>query len=227
MRPRTLISVIAALVVCLVVVSFLVGDGPASGASDMLGRLLGFAGGTDPAGRPAAVHHPITRIDVLLRLTVALVLSALIGAEREYHRKPAGLRTNAMVGLSACLMTIAAVLAVDAFPDKNIDPTRIAGQIITGIGFIGAGAILRPSNGGSNIVGLTTAATLWLVSGLGIAVGLGFYAEALVTTILVFVAFFVLNKVVRKIDAYAKKHPPKYAHDVDDAGVVQAEHRER
>ncbi|HTK04996.1 MAG TPA: MgtC/SapB family protein [Candidatus Eisenbacteria bacterium] len=214
MRPRTFLAVLAALLFALVIVSLVAGSGP---VADALHRLLGIFGATDPAGRPANGHSSITRADVFLRLIVALVLSALIGAEREYHRKPAGLRTNAMVGLSACLMTIAAVLAVDAFPDKNIDPTRVAGQIVTGIGFIGAGAILRPTNGNGHIVGLTTAATLWMVCGLGIAVGLGFYAEAIVTTILVFVTFFALNKVVRKIDEYSKRHPPKHTHGVDDA----------
>jgi uncharacterized membrane protein YhiD involved in acid resistance len=217
MRLRTFLAVIAALVFSLAVASFLIGHGPAADASDVFQRLLGYVGATTPAGRPATGHGQISRIDVVFRLTVALVLSALIGAEREYHRKPAGLRTNALVGLSACLMTIAAVLAVDAFPDKNIDPTRVAGQIITGIGFIGAGAILRPMNGGSHIVGLTTAATLWLVCGLGIAIGLGFYAEAFVTTILVFVTFFTLNRLTRKIEDYSRKHPPRYTHGVDDS----------
>jgi uncharacterized membrane protein YhiD involved in acid resistance len=226
MRPRTFLAVTAALVLSLVVVSFLIGNGPATDASDAFHRLVGIFGATRSAGRPSAGHEAVSRIDVFLRLVVALILSALIGAEREYHRKPAGLRTNAIVGLSACLMTVAAVLAVDAFPDKAIDPTRIAGQIITGIGFIGAGAILRPSNGGIHIVGLTTAATLWLVCGLGIAVGLGFYAEAIVTTILVFVTFFTLNKVVRKIDEYSKKHPPKFTHCDDDA-VAQPDNREK
>lgn len=216
MRPRTFLAVTAALVLALVIASYFVDHG-LTDVSNVFHRLTGFVGATQSAGRPAAGHEPISRADVFLRLIVALVLSGLIGAEREYHRKPAGLRTNAIVGLSSCLMTVAAVLAVDAFPDKAIDPTRVAGQIVTGIGFIGAGAILRPTNGGSHIVGLTTAATLWLVCGLGIAVGLGFYAESIVTTILVFVAFFTLNKLVRKIDDYAKKHPPKYAHDVDDA----------
>lgn len=216
MRPRTFFAVTAALVFSLIVASYLIGHGPAADASDVFHRLLDVVGATQAAGRPGAGHEPISRVDVFLRLVVALVLSALIGAEREYHRKPAGLRTNAMVGLSACLMEVASVLAVDAFPDKGIDPTRVAGQIVTGIGFIGAGAILRPSNGGSHIVGLTTAATLWLVCGLGIAVGLGFYAEAIVTTILVFVTFFALNKLVRKIDEYSKLHPPKYTHGDDD-----------
>jgi uncharacterized membrane protein YhiD involved in acid resistance len=227
MRPRTFFLVTFALVLALVVAGSLIGSHePVGGATGMIHRLIGALGASQPAGRPAASgHEHITRIDVFLRLLVALFLSALIGAEREYNDKPAGLRTNAMVGLSACLMTIAGVLAVDAFPDNGIDPIRVPGQIITGIGFIGAGVILRPVNGSNHIVGLTTAGALWLVSGLGIAVGLGFYAEAFVTTILVFVTLFTLNRLVAKIHEYAKKHPPKYNHGVDDR-VGDAEGRD-
>ncbi len=219
MRSRTFFAVTATLVISLVIASCLVGHGdPAGGASDVFHRLIGVIGALHPAGRPGTGgHEPISRIDVFLRLVVALLLSGIIGVEREYHNKPAGLRTNAMVGLSACLMTIAGVLALDAFPDKGIDPTRVPGQIITGIGFLGAGVILRPLDGGNHVVGLTTAAALWLVCGLGISVGLGFYAEAIVTTILVIVTLFVLNIVVRKIHEYAKLHPPSKTHGVDDA----------
>ena len=85
--------------------------------------------------------------------------------------------------------------------------TRIASTIVTGIGFIGAGAILR--GGQSGVIGLTTAATLWMVTGLGIAVGMGFYFEAIVTTGLVFFTFLYLSKIVDMVRLYAKKHPPK------------------
>ncbi len=216
MRPRTFLAVIAVLFLSLMVASCLVGHGPATDASSLLHRLGGLIGATSPAGRPANGQGSISRIDVFLRLLVALTLSTLIGAEREYHGKPAGLRTNAVVGLSACLMTCAAVLIVDVYPTLRIDPTRIVGQIITGIGFIGAGVILRPTNGGNHIVGLTTAATLWLVCGLGITVGLGFYAEAIVTTIMVFVTFYTLNRLTRKIEEYSKKYPPHHSHGVDE-----------
>ncbi len=159
----------------------------------------------------------ITNYDVLIRLLLITLLSGLIGAEREYHAKPAGLRTNIMVGLGSAIMTIAGLRAVELFSNPQmVDPTRIAAQVITGIGFIGAGAILRPGNG--NVVGLTTAATLWVVSGLGIAVVLGFYYEAIVTALLVFFTFRVLNKVVIMIRRHAKIYPPELIHaDEDEA----------
>ncbi len=150
--------------------------------------------------------------DILLRLGTITVISGFIGLEREYHAKPAGLRTNIMVGLGSTLMTLAGIQAVGLFPDaRGLDPTRIAGQVITGIGFIGAGAILRPvGRGNNNVVGLTTAATLWVVSGLGIAVGLGLYLEALVTTLSVFFTFFVLGRMVN----YVRKHSKAYPTDI-------------
>jgi putative Mg2+ transporter-C (MgtC) family protein len=156
--------------------------------------------------------------EMILRLVVITIISSAIGLEREYHHKPAGLRTNVMVGLGSTLMTIASVKAVELFPEiKVVDPTRIAAQIITGIGFIGAGAILRPlSQTNMNVVGLTTAATLWVVCGLGLAVGMGFYAEALVTTILVFFTFMGLSKVVNKLREYTHLHPPKSVAEDED-----------
>lgn len=123
--------------------------------------------------------------------------------------KPAGLRTNIVVGLASTLMTLASIRALELFPHVNgFDPTRIASTIVTGIGFIGAGAILQ-SRGTNKVVGLTTAATLWLVTGLGISVGMGFYFESIVTTGLVFFTFIYLSKVVDMVRLYAKKNPPK------------------
>ncbi len=158
----------------------------------------------------------ITNSEAFTRLMLITMISALIGVEREYHHKPAGLRTNVMVGLGSTLMTIASVRVLEISPViQGIDPARIAAQIVTGIGFIGAGAILRPSNGKGNVVGLTTAATLWVVAGLGIAVGMGFYFEAIVTTLFVFFTFLVLSKLVARVRVYTKSHPPKYEHDED------------
>lgn len=146
--------------------------------------------------------------EIFIRLVVITFLSGLIGIEREYHGKPAGLRTNVMVGLGAAVMTLASIRALDLFPEvRALDPTRISAQIVTGIGFIGAGAILRPGKG--HVVGLTTAATLWVVAGLGIAVGMGLYLEAVLTTSLVFFTFFFLTKVVNVVREYAKMYPPK------------------
>ena len=154
----------------------------------------------------------LTQLDILYRLTTILALSGLIGLEREYHGKPAGLRTNIMVGLGSTLMTMAGVQAANLVPGVTADPTRIAAQVITGIGFIGAGAILRPTDGrnNGNVVGLTTAATLWVVSGLGIAVGMGLYYESVVTTLMVFFTFSVLGRLV----VYVRKHSKVYTGDL-------------
>lgn len=158
----------------------------------------------------------VSNAEIVVRLLVITLVAGLIGLEREYYGKPAGLRTNIMVGLGATLMTIASIRSLELFPDlKALDPTRIAAQIITGIGFIGAGAILRPSNS-SSVIGLTTAATLWVVCGMGIAVGMGFYFETLVTTILVFFTFVVLAAPVRWIREYSRKNPPHRYSEHDD-----------
>jgi len=158
----------------------------------------------------------IPNMEILYRLVAITGISGLIGIEREYHAKPAGLRTNVMVGLASTIMTIAGIRALDLYVGAPIDPTRIAGQIITGVGFIGAGAILRP--GKSNVIGLTTAATLFVVSGLGIAVGMGLYYEALVTTALVFFTFFGLGKLVRFVRRHSHLYPTEqsaFEHDED------------
>ena len=155
--------------------------------------------------------------EIVIRLLTVTLVSGLIGLEREYHNKPAGLRTNIMVGLGSTLLTIASVRSLELFPEiKSLDPTRIAAQIITGIGFIGAGAILRPSSDKQNVVGLTAAATLWVVCGIGIAIGLGFYFEAILTTLIVFFTFMVLSSIVKWIRHYSSKHPPFWYPEHDD-----------
>ena len=169
----------------------------------------------------------ITTADIVIRLTVATVVSTLIGVEREWHEKPAGIRTNVMVGLGACLITLASVQTPSLWPEfRPIDPGRIAAQIVSGIGFIGAGAILRSNQGA--IVGLTTAATLWVVAGLGMAVGFGFYVEALVAAILVFFTFIVLGQMVDRVrHVRHEKYPlvtPKTTSESRSEGVSAGEH---
>ena len=145
-----------------------------------------------------AVTH-ISETDIVLRIILATVLSSIVGIEREFHHKPAGLRTNVMVGLGSCLFTLVSIRAADIFPDlKAIDPTRIAAQIVTGIGFLGAGTILFEKDR-STVVGLTTAATLWVVAAVGTAIGMGLYLEAIVGTLMVFFTFLVLSKVVNEV----------------------------
>ena len=108
-----------------------------------------------------------TQADILVRLLIALVLGALIGIEREWRGHPAGVRTMGMVSFGAALFTAAGLFFL---PGHNTDPTRIAAQVVTGVGFLGAGAIFRADQG---VKGLTTAAAVWAVAAVGMASGFG------------------------------------------------------
>ena len=121
-----------------------------------------------------------------LRLLVAFVLGGIIGLERERRERPAGLRTHIVVTVAAALMMMVSVLAAG---DK-FDPGRMATGVITGIGFLGAGTIIRYGGG---VRGLTTAATIWAASAVGLTVGIGWYPAAIVTTLLVFFTLTVMR----------------------------------
>jgi putative Mg2+ transporter-C (MgtC) family protein len=119
---------------------------------------------------------------VALRLLIALLLGGAIGVEREIHGKSAGLRTHMLVSLGSALFTVLSYTLAESMGDAaRADPTRIAAQIITGVGFLGAGTILQ---GRGSVHGLTTAASIWLVAAIGMASGAGFYDQALVGTVL-------------------------------------------
>ena len=113
---------------------------------------------------------------VLLRLSVAAALGGAIGLERELRERGAGLRTHLVVCVGSALFTL---VSAYAFVGPHVDPTRIAAQIVSGIGFLGAGAIIRQ---GLSVRGLTTAATLWLVAAIGMASGAGYYDAAIIAT---------------------------------------------
>lgn len=117
-------------------------------------------------------------LEFVFRLIMGFILSGLVGLEREVSLKPAGLRTHILVGLGSTLLTI---LSLNAFTGS--DPARVAASIIIGIGFLGAGTIIKTKE---KVIGLTTAATLWIVASIGVAIGAGFYILALVATILTF-----------------------------------------
>ena len=114
---------------------------------------------------------------ILLRLTVAAALGGSIGLERELRERQAGLRTHLVVCVGSALFTL---VSAYAFTSPRVDPTRIAAQIVSGIGFLGAGAIIRQ---GLSVRGLTTAATLWLVAAIGMASGAGYYDAAIIATL--------------------------------------------
>jgi putative Mg2+ transporter-C (MgtC) family protein len=116
---------------------------------------------------------------MLLRLLIATALGGLVGYEREREGKPAGVRTHGMVALGAALYTVVSLYGFGA----SSDPTRVAAMIVSGIGFLGAGAILQDRG---SVQGLTTAASLWVTAAVGLAVGVGMIGMSLVTTVLVF-----------------------------------------
>ncbi|MFC2343300.1 MAG: MgtC/SapB family protein [Negativicutes bacterium] len=119
-----------------------------------------------------------------MRLVLSCVMGGIIGYERQARHKSAGLRTNILVCLGSCLvMLLSQSLYQDVEGKTNADPARLAAQVVSGIGFLGAGAIMKE---GVTVTGLTTAACLWVVAGVGLAVGAGFYVGAGITTALVF-----------------------------------------
>jgi putative Mg2+ transporter-C (MgtC) family protein len=130
-----------------------------------------------------------TQLQLALRLAVALGLGALVGLERELQSQPAGFRTHGVVSLGAAIFT---VVSGYAFAGIGSDPTRIAAQIVSGIGFIGAGTIIQ-SRGG--VRGLTTAASLWAVAGIGMASGAGLVGVAVSGTVLMLVVLWLFDKV--------------------------------
>lgn len=127
--------------------------------------------------------------EYLLKLLFALLLGLLIGIDRQLKHKPLGLRTSMVISVASCLITIVSLESVGRFSvagHTNMDPLRLAAQIVSGVGFIGAGVILRRTN--EIISGLTTAAMVWTASALGIAAGAGFYKEAAAAVILIICA---------------------------------------
>lgn len=128
------------------------------------------------------------------RLCLAGLLGGLVGLEREIHSQPAGLRTHMIVSLGACLIMLVSIHMTDLSQGKS-DPGRIAAQVVAGVGFLGAGAIMRS---GLSVRGLTTAACLWTVAAIGLAVGSGYWRAAVVTTLLTLVATVFFQKIERK-----------------------------
>jgi putative Mg2+ transporter-C (MgtC) family protein len=124
-------------------------------------------------------------VDMVWRLLLAAGLGAAIGLEREYRQKPAGLRTNILIAVGSALFTI---LSVEMTRHLG-DPSRVAGQIVTGIGFLGGGAIMRNRD---TVHGMTTAATIWVNAAIGVAAGLGQYSLATFTAALTLVVLIVL-----------------------------------
>ena len=133
-------------------------------------------------------------LDISFRLFLAAVLGGVIGWERERDNHPAGFRTHILVCLGSALIMLVSAYGFQEFMNQDnvrFDPSRVGAQVVSGIGFLGAGAIVRQ---GLSVNGLTTAATLWVVAGIGLAVGSGFIFGAILTTVLVFISLELLKR---------------------------------
>jgi putative Mg2+ transporter-C (MgtC) family protein len=156
------------------------------------------------------------QLELAMRLAAGLVLGAVIGFERELHHQPAGFRTHSLVALGAALFTI---VSAYAFVGPTVDPTRIAAQIVSGIGFIGAGTILQHRG---SVRGLTTAASLWAVAAIGTAAGAGLLVMAVVGTALILVVLALLDR----FEEFARRRlnlaaAPSQAAEEEDEGRME------
>ncbi|HEY4494148.1 MAG TPA: MgtC/SapB family protein [Candidatus Paceibacterota bacterium] len=154
------------------------------------------------------IHFFAQNSEIIIRLLVAVGLGMVVGVERALVRKEAGMKTHALVSLgSALFIIISELIAIKYSSIGGFDPTRIASQVIVGIGFLGAGSIILQGN---RLLGLTTAGGLWVTAGIGMAAGFGFYALAgIVTTltVLILVTVNIFEKPIRKISG--EMEPPQ------------------
>ncbi len=150
----------------------------------------------------------ITELEWLFRILLTGILSSIVGWERETHARAAGFRTLILVGMGCCLSMIVSLRITELFsgvdsPYLRIDPARIAYGVLTGIGFIGAGTIIKDRG---NVRGLTTASCLWGVSAMGLAIGCGYYFLGIGTTVLIMITLMILKNIELKIprDVYSR-----------------------
>src|SRR5687768_17954088 len=142
---------------------------------------------------------PLTDAELVRRLLTAALLGAILGFERELRQKSAGLRTNILIAVGSALFTL---MSIELADPESADPSRVAAQIVTGIGFLGAGAIMRT---GSGVQGLTTAATVWVNAAVGVAVGGGETHLAVIGTAVTLAALLMLAPVERRIERFARR----------------------
>ena len=141
------------------------------------------------------MNIPITELDIVIRLCLGFIAGGIIGLERSSRRQVAGLRTHILIAVGASCLMLLSIWLPERF-SAGADPGRIAAQVVSGMGFLGAGAIIRLGN---NIKGLTTAASLWLTAAVGLTIGAGMYAAALTAEVLAVVTLIFLNKIERRI----------------------------
>lgn len=143
------------------------------------------------------ISTEINLSSIVFRLFLSMILGGLLGWERETRRQHAGLRTHMIISVGSCLLMLISIYIPQAFSEyPNVDPGRIAAQVVSGIGFLGAGAIFRL---GGSTHGLTTAATIWAVAAVGLAAGAGMYEAATLVTMLLLFVLAILDKVEKRI----------------------------
>lgn len=128
-------------------------------------------------------------------MIIAIILSGLIGIERESIKRPAGFRTHILVCVGSTLVMIVGIYISEQLKYSNVDPTRIGAQVISGIGFLGAGTIIKE---GVSVKGLTTAASLWAVACVGLAVGSGFYFGGIIATLFIFITLLLFSNIEKR-----------------------------
>lgn len=179
--------------------------------------------------------------EIIIRLVLSAIVGGLIGMEREVNNRPAGLRTHVLVTLGSALVMLVSIDGFYGLVDRAPgDPARLASQVVSGIGFLGAGTIMRTGN---NINGLTTAASLWVSAGIGLAIGSGYYLGGIITGIIVLVTlmslgFFekkILKKKYKTIDVVSSGRPGiigqmgtlfgKYYVSIKDISILDNEYK--
>ena len=156
-------------------------------------------------------------LEAVRRMCLSAVLGAMLGVEREWNQKSAGLRTNMLITMGSTLFTL---MSIDLSASSGGDATRIAAQIVTGIGFLGAGAIMRT---GGSVHGLTTAAMIWVNAAVGVAVGGGEYHLALIATGTTLIVLLTLNPVERIIERMRPPRRPDPPTNGESAGAGEEE----
>jgi putative Mg2+ transporter-C (MgtC) family protein len=136
-------------------------------------------------------------LECILKLAASVVCGSALGFERQRHQRPAGLRTHILVCLGSTLIMMVSIYIFQLFKgETSVDPGRIASYVVSGIGFLGAGTIIQARGG---IKGLTTAASLWIVAGVGLAVGCGLYYPAFITTFIAYGVLYLLDKMTKRL----------------------------
>lgn len=174
-------------------------------------------------------NHPTQQIygfvqlalPVGIKVVMAIICGGLIGFERELKNKPAGLKTNILICLGSTLYTIVSLLMAESFIDSSFrgDPARVAAQIVPGIGFLGAGAIMRSH---ASITGLTTAATIWIVAAIGMCIGSGYPLVGFVFTMTVLFTLLAIDKFETKFIGRSGAHAIEITFE-DDEGQIRAQ----